>query len=95
MIEIFLILSVVVNVIFVLYSRWLISILKAREEDVNNLADEVADYVSHVKSIHEMEMFYGDKTLQSLIDHGSSMVEKIENFDFLLTDTEIEKEIDQ
>ena len=95
MIEVFLILSVVVNVIFVLYSRWLISILKAREEDVNNLADEVADYVSHVKSIHEMEMFYGDKTLQRLIDHGSSMVEKIENFDFLLTDTEIEKEADQ
>lgn len=95
MIEVFLVLSVVVNIVFVLYSRWLINILKAREEDVNSLADEVADYVSHVKSIHEMEMFYGDKTLQSLIDHGSSMVEKIENFDFLLTDTEIEEEIDQ
>ena len=95
MIEVFLVLSVIVNIVFVLYSRWLINILKAREEDVNNLADEVADYVSHVKSIHEMEMFYGDKTLQSLIDHGSSMVEKIENFDFLLTDTEIEEEINQ
>ena len=68
---------------FVFYSRWLIGILKNREEDVNELADVVYEYVTHVKSVHEMEMFYGDQTLQSLISHGTKMVEKIEGFDFL------------
>ena len=68
---------------FVFYSRWLIGILRNREEDVNELADVVYEYVAHVKSVHEMEMFYGDQTLQGLITHGSKMVEKIEGFDFL------------
>tara|TARA_B100000287_G_scaffold403767_1_gene425867 strand:+ start:507 stop:803 length:297 start_codon:yes stop_codon:yes gene_type:complete len=83
MIELFLCISVCLNVMFVFYSRWLIRILKSREEDVNELADVVYEYVTHVKSVHEMEMFYGDQTLQSLISHGTEMVEKIEGFDFL------------
>ena len=83
MIELFLGASVCLNIMFVLYSRWLISILKSREEDVNQLADVVYEYVTHIKSVHEMEMFYGDQTLQGLICHGTKMVEKIEGFDFL------------
>ena len=90
MIELFLALSVAVNLIFVFYSRWLISILKTREEDANVLADRIAEYVKHVKSIHEMEMFYGDQTLQSLIDHGTNLVETVEGFDFLLSEEEID-----
>jgi len=84
MIELFLVISVIVNIIFIMYSRWLIKILKTREDDVNELADDVAKYVGHIKGVHEMEMFYGDQTLQSLIEHGTQMIEKIESFDFLL-----------
>ena len=84
MIELFLVISVIINVIFIMYSRWLIKILKTREDDVNELADDVAKYVGYIKGVHEMEMFYGDQTLQSLIEHGTQMIEKIESFDFLL-----------
>ena len=83
MIELFLGVSICLNIMFVFYSRWLINILKNREEDVNQLADVVYEYVEHVKSVHEMEMFYGDQTLQGLISHGTKMVEKVEGFDFL------------
>lgn len=92
MIELILIVSVIVNIVFILYSRWLIGILKAREEDVGNLAEHVAEYVGHVKAIHEMEMFYGDQTLQGLIEHGTNLVEKIDEFDFILNETEEDEE---
>ena len=92
MIEFILIVSVIVNAVFILYSRWLIGILKAREEDVGNLAEHVAEYVGHVKAIHEMEMFYGDQTLQGLIEHGTNLVEKIDEFDFILNETEEDEE---
>jgi hypothetical protein len=92
-IETVLAISILVNVVFIFYSRWLIGILRAREEDVNVLADNVAQYVGHVKAVHEMEMFYGDQTLKGLIEHGTSLVEKVEEFDFLLN--EIEEEEDQ
>ena len=92
MIELFLGISVFINVIFVFYSRWLIGILKAREEDVNVLADNIAEYVNHVKSVHEMEVFYGDQTLRSLIEHGTDVVNRIEQFDFLLKEEEQQNE---
>ena len=92
MIELALGVSVLINFIFVFYSRWLINILRNRDDDVNVLADEIAEYVGHVKAVHEMEMFYGDQTLQGLIEHGTSMVSKIEQLDFLLNDMEEEEE---
>ena len=93
MIELFLALSILLNIFFVVYCRWLINILKAREEDVNKLADNIAEYIGHVKSVHEMEMFYGDQALMSLVTHGSSLISTIEEFDFLLSDNlEIEGE---
>lgn len=95
MIETVLAISILVNVVFIFYSRWLIGILRAREEDVNVLADNVAQYVGHVKAVHEMEMFYGDQTLKGLIEHGTSLVEKVEEFDFLLNEIEEEEEEDQ
>jgi len=91
-----LILSLAINVLSLFYARWLINIIRTKEEDVNNLADIVAEYVSHVKAVHEMEMFYGDQTLSSLIEHGKNFVSKIESFDyFVLVDDEIEEEVDE
>ena len=95
MIEIILGISILVNILFILYSRWLIRILSAKEEDISILADDTADYVNHVKSVHEMEMFYGDPTLQALIDHGTKMVEKIESFDFLVVASPQEDELQE
>ena len=84
MIEFFLVISVLFNITFIIYSRWLIKILKTKEEEVDEIADQIAEYVKHVNAVHEMEMFYGDPTLQALIEHGTDMVKKIEQFDFLL-----------
>ena len=95
MIEIFLGISVLINVLFILYSRWLIRILTAKEQDVNILADDIADYVNHVKSVHEMEIFYGEPTLQALIEHGTKMVEKIEQFDFIIREESTEEAPEQ
>ena len=73
---------------FILYARWLINIIKTKEEDVTDLSEVIAEYVGHVKSVHEMEMFYGDQTLKSLIDHGKNMIDKIEDFDYLILERE-------
>ena len=81
MIELFLCISVCLNVMFVFYSRWLIGILKNREEDVNELADVVYEYVTHVKSVHEMEMFYGDETLRNLLRHSKEIVNTFSSYD--------------
>jgi len=88
MIEFFLVISILLNMVFIVYSRWLIKILKTKEEEVDQIADQIAEYVKHVNAVHEMEIFYGDPTLQGLIKHGTDMVKKIEQFDFLLKEEE-------
>lgn len=91
----FLILSIIVNIVAVFYARWLIQIIRSKEEDVSSLADVITQYVAHVKSVHDMEMFYGDQTLNSLIQHGSDLVSKIEDFDYLILQNENEEEEQQ
>lgn len=88
----FLIVSIVINLFFVFYARWLINIIKTKEEDITNLSILISEYVAHVKGVHEMEMFYGDPTLVQLIQHGTDLVEQIDNFDYLLFDDDEEEE---
>ena len=79
-----LIASLLVNILFFLYSRWLIKIIKTTEEDIDGVSNLISQYVSHVNSVHEMEMFYGDPTLGSLIKHGKEIVEKIDTLDYVV-----------
>ena len=48
------------------------------------MSDIVANYRVHLKSVYSMEMFYGDETLQYLMDHTRSIsalleISKIKN----------------
>lgn len=88
----FLIISVIAVVVLLFYARWLIKIIKTKEEEVDSLAVVVSDYIAHVKEVHEMEMFYGDPSLQKLIDHGNSLVQRIEDFDYLVLEQQEEEE---
>ncbi len=84
--------SVLINLLFLFYSRWLIRIIRTKEEEATENYETILNYTAHVKSVHDMEMFYGDQTLKSLIDHGTALLGDIENMDFLLTDEDPEIE---
>lgn len=83
-----LIISAIINIFAVVYARWLIQIIRSKEEDVTGLADIIAQYIAHVKAVHDMEMFYGDQTLTALIQHGNDMISKIDDFDYLVLSDE-------
>jgi len=78
------IISSLINVFAALYIRWLLRTLSSLGEELEDLAETVGHFSSHVGSLHELEMFYGDETLRSLMDHGKALVEKIDDIDFVL-----------
>ena len=80
--------SFVANVFGLFYIRWLLRTFKTVNDDISSLSVLVSQYVEHVSAIHEMEMFYGDTTLKSLIDHGSQLVEVIAEIDLLQDEQE-------
>ena len=70
--------SVVLNVGCVWYILSSISARKKMVEDVDTLLETVFELENHIKSIYEMEMFYGDETLGALIKHTKEVVDDIE-----------------
>ena len=96
MTTILLILSMLINVFFLFYVRWLIKSMSFISENLDNLWGNLQGFHNHVNAIHETEMFYGDNTLQELLEHSKSLTEEIDNFrDIVMPIGEQGKEIEQ
>ena len=53
-----------------------------------SLREEMEEYQIHLKSLYEMEMFYGDETLGFLVQHAQDLAEQFEMFEQIFTLTE-------
>ncbi|MAF24073.1 hypothetical protein CL634_00595 [bacterium] len=82
------IVSVCLNIFMLLYVRWLLSSLAVINTDVANVSDLIADFSAHLSSVHELEMFYGDENLKSLIDHSNILIETLNDIDLMLDEKE-------
>jgi hypothetical protein len=49
-------------------------------ENIYYVLDSLKDYSSHLKDVYNMERFYGDKTLQELLEHSTATSTELENF---------------
>ena len=49
-------------------------------DNIAGFKEEVSIYKKHLQSIYELEMFYGDQTLQGLIKHSREMLNNIYDF---------------
>ena len=45
-------------------------------------------FASHLKSVYEMEAFYGDETLRHLLRHAIDIMDLFESYELLLQDEE-------
>ena len=48
------------------------------DADMEGLLETVYSLEDHIRQIHDLEMFYGDTTLQGLIDHTREVVDEID-----------------
>ena len=46
----------------------------------------LGEFSIHLKSVYELEMFYGDDTLKSLMDHASQLSERLEDLDLVVNE---------
>ena len=80
--------SVVVNIGMILYARAVMSRLLFVSEELGDLQTMIDSFAKHVKSVYELEMFYGDATLEHLLNHAVSFNEQLETFEFIYALTE-------
>ena len=88
-------LSLSFNLLMVWYSKQLASRLTFIYDNINEVSGIIANYRVHLKTVYSMEMFYGDETLQFLMDHTrsiGSLLEDYEDPEFFLEEFEEESE---
>ena len=85
MIIIYSIAITLVLLLFVFYIRYLLKQLFFFAENIDNLREEVHEYSVHLKSLYEMEVFYGDETIEGMIGHTTHILGKIEDFEEFYT----------
>ena len=82
--------SLFLNIFLLIYLRWLLKTVESMNEDVYSLGYLIEDFSAHIKAVHELEMFYGDETLQALMKHANQLEEKLGDLDLIINEKERE-----
>tara|TARA_R110002012_G_scaffold232289_1_gene405053 strand:- start:247 stop:564 length:318 start_codon:yes stop_codon:yes gene_type:complete len=86
--------SIVLNIGIFTYARAVLSQLLFVSEELGDLQTMTNAFAEHVASVYELETFYGDETLKSLLDHAISFNEQLETFELIYSLTEQEEQDD-
>jgi hypothetical protein len=76
-------LSLIGNVALAVYARAAIVRLLSVADELYDLKDMSNSLLSHLQSVYELEMFYGDETLGSLMNHARSYTDQFETFEYI------------
>ena len=72
--------SFCVNLILIWYIRKIIAQLYLFTDEVYKLEEHFSSFDEHLGGIYELEMFYGDETLDGLIRHSKDLLNKVSEF---------------
>jgi hypothetical protein len=82
--EIITAISIFLNVLLAFYAVKLARRMFVVGTNLEIIYSMIESFLSHTEMVHESEMFYGDPTLQSLIEHSKELLQELENYDDLL-----------
>ena len=85
--------SIVVLGFLLFYIRWLLKTIESINDDIVPISLVIEDLVKHIESVYELEMFYGDDTLKSLIVHCREASAQLSELDLVLVEEEEEVEV--
>ena len=88
-----LVVSLIVNVFFAFYLRWLLKNFTFLSENTHNLLETAENFANHLSAVYELETFYGDETLQNLLTHTKQAIGEIKIYRDVYTLTGDEKQI--
>lgn len=83
------------TIFLVWYIRKIITKLLFISENIGDFVVVVDNYASHLESVYNMETFYGDETIQGLIEHTKEVVTEAEEFESIYSLTTDLEEYDE
>ena len=73
-------LSILIIGSLIWYIKKLLIKIDEFDADLEIVYDSIYDLAEHLRSLHEMEMFYGEPTLQALIAHSGETINIIYDY---------------
>ena len=87
--------SILFNICLVLYARGAIIRLLSISEELGDFHAMVSAFTNHLKTVYELEMFYGDQTLEGLLQHARSFNDQLDTFEYIYSLTEEDTQLDE
>ncbi len=72
--------SMVINFIFVWYTRKLLNYLEMTNEEAKEVFSSLVGFENHLTEVYGKDTFYGDPTLESLLKHTNRMADEMQGF---------------
>ena len=72
--------SVLLNVAMAWYMYRLLRNLIDMSQEFDNISVIFQNFSNHLKTVHETETYYGDKTLEALINHMKIVEDSIDSY---------------
>jgi len=80
-----LIFSVSLNIMFVWYIRRLIQEFANMSDNVDKTSGILNEFADHLESLYDLETYYGDESLKSLIRHSREILEEVKGFETVIS----------
>jgi hypothetical protein len=87
-------------VFLIWYIRKILNELLYISENIGDFLVVIDNYAEHLETVYNMETYYGDETIQGMIEHTKAVVEEISQFESIYSlttdleeDTEYEDEV--
>ena len=78
------------------YVRKILSKLLFVSESIGDFMVVIDNYSNHLETVYGMETYYGDDTIQGLIEHTKAITEEIEEFESIYSlTTELDEDYDE
>lgn len=76
-----LIISLLLNVFLVWYIYTLLKKLLFVSDNIGGFLEGLENFSEHLESVYNMETYYGDETLERLLEHSRELVKEIEAYE--------------
>ena len=87
-----LLMSLGCNLLAAVYIRDILGRLGWLTQNLANLTQLIRGFQTHIRSVHELEKFYGDKDLKLLVQHTSDLIEVMDDYLEVGLDSELIEE---